>query len=278
MNGQEKDDEIAQGIYTAMYWEYDSRIGRRWNLDPKPFVGISYYSCFLNNPIMFADPNGDKVRFDNAKAFFKVIGKAITDKTFRQQLIAQHKATRVTTQSVTDKNTGDIHTEDVEHDQYFHYRYNKQSENSLQGAANELDNENTTRDLTGVHSSKNHLEVAFSDNSEEVTLRATGHPLEKGGSKSKKSDQMYSKGTITINLAATYDANNSVVSFYHGATLITNSTFNVDVGGSGLINGTQIPFDFSNHAKIRMVVTSNDPNNKTGNPGALTVKVNITRK
>ncbi len=35
MNGQEKDDEIAQGIYTAMYWEYDSRLGRRWNLDPK---------------------------------------------------------------------------------------------------------------------------------------------------------------------------------------------------------------------------------------------------
>lgn len=47
MNGQEKDDEIAQGIYTAMYWEYDIRIGRRWNLDPKPFVGISYYSCFF---------------------------------------------------------------------------------------------------------------------------------------------------------------------------------------------------------------------------------------
>lgn len=32
-NGQERDDEIAgQGnIMTAEYWEYDARLGRRWN-------------------------------------------------------------------------------------------------------------------------------------------------------------------------------------------------------------------------------------------------------
>ena len=33
-NGQEKSDEIGEGLTTAMYWEYDSRIGRRWNVDP----------------------------------------------------------------------------------------------------------------------------------------------------------------------------------------------------------------------------------------------------
>jgi RHS repeat-associated protein len=62
-NGQEKDDEVAGSgnSYTAEYWQYDSRLGRRWNLDPKRVTGISEYSCFLNNPIYFADPNGDEV-------------------------------------------------------------------------------------------------------------------------------------------------------------------------------------------------------------------------
>jgi hypothetical protein len=59
MNGQGKDDEIAEGIYTAQYWEYDSRLCRRWNLDPKPVVGISEYACFANNPILFTDVLGD---------------------------------------------------------------------------------------------------------------------------------------------------------------------------------------------------------------------------
>jgi RHS repeat-associated protein len=63
-NGQEKDDEIAGigNIMTAEYWEYDARIGRRWNMDPKPTIGISDYACFANNPIWNTDPFGDKVR------------------------------------------------------------------------------------------------------------------------------------------------------------------------------------------------------------------------
>jgi hypothetical protein len=34
--GQEKDDEINSigNIYTAQFWEYDCRLGRRWNIDP----------------------------------------------------------------------------------------------------------------------------------------------------------------------------------------------------------------------------------------------------
>ncbi len=63
MNGQEKDDEIAQGIYSAMYWEYDSRLGRRWNLDPKPQISISDYAAFANNPIWFTDVYGDEVDY-----------------------------------------------------------------------------------------------------------------------------------------------------------------------------------------------------------------------
>ncbi|MFY0255159.1 type II toxin-antitoxin system death-on-curing family toxin [Chitinophaga sp. 30R24] len=60
-NGQEKDNEIqGEGnAYTAQFWEYDPRIGRRWNLDPKSTVGISHYSAFNNSPIAFGDPLGD---------------------------------------------------------------------------------------------------------------------------------------------------------------------------------------------------------------------------
>jgi RHS repeat-associated protein len=64
MNGQEKDDEIASGIYTAEYWEYDSRLGRRWNVDPVRKPWISPYICFSDNPIIFVDPNGDDDYFD----------------------------------------------------------------------------------------------------------------------------------------------------------------------------------------------------------------------
>lgn len=60
-NGQEKDQEIYnnQSTTTATFWEYDGRIGRRWNLDPKPQVNISDYACFGNNPNMYTDHNGD---------------------------------------------------------------------------------------------------------------------------------------------------------------------------------------------------------------------------
>ncbi len=62
MNGQMKDNEFTgqDGAHTtAMFWEYDSRIGRRWNLDPKPQVNISDYACFGNNPMINIDPDGD---------------------------------------------------------------------------------------------------------------------------------------------------------------------------------------------------------------------------
>jgi hypothetical protein len=63
-NGQENVNEIA-GVgnhTTAQFWEYDPRIGRRWNLDPSPTVGVSEYSVFRNNPIWFGDLLGDSSR------------------------------------------------------------------------------------------------------------------------------------------------------------------------------------------------------------------------
>jgi len=61
MNTQERNDEIFKGAYGALYWEYDARIGRRWNLDPIVKDAESPYVCLSNNPILLADPLGDDV-------------------------------------------------------------------------------------------------------------------------------------------------------------------------------------------------------------------------
>ena len=44
---------------TAEFWEYDSRTGRRWNLDPIIKPNISQYATFDNNPIFYVDVKGD---------------------------------------------------------------------------------------------------------------------------------------------------------------------------------------------------------------------------
>jgi RHS repeat-associated protein len=58
--GQEKDDEVAGAgnSYTAEFWQYDSRLGRRWNVDPIVKEHESSYASFANNPIWFRDPLG----------------------------------------------------------------------------------------------------------------------------------------------------------------------------------------------------------------------------
>jgi len=66
-NGQEGDDEIYGDAksYTAEYWQYDSRLGRRWNLDPIIKTWESPYSTFANNPIKFRDILGADTVFDD---------------------------------------------------------------------------------------------------------------------------------------------------------------------------------------------------------------------
>ena len=61
-DAQEKVQELGEGHYTAEYWEYDSRLGRRWNIDPVVKTSISSYAAFNNNPIFIIDPNGDNGR------------------------------------------------------------------------------------------------------------------------------------------------------------------------------------------------------------------------
>jgi hypothetical protein len=62
-NGQEKkDDYMGPGNENhALYWEYETRTGRRWNLDPKPNPSFSDYSTFSENQIWHSDPMGDTI-------------------------------------------------------------------------------------------------------------------------------------------------------------------------------------------------------------------------
>jgi hypothetical protein len=62
-NGQEKEKQITgENTHTsAEFWMYDARLGRRWQLDPKPDPSLSFYSVLRNSPLLFNDPLGDTV-------------------------------------------------------------------------------------------------------------------------------------------------------------------------------------------------------------------------
>jgi RHS repeat-associated protein len=58
INGQERSTELNENSYTADFWQYDSRVGRRWNIDPVVKDDESPYMVLGNNPIVMVDPNG----------------------------------------------------------------------------------------------------------------------------------------------------------------------------------------------------------------------------
>ncbi|MFP5041645.1 hypothetical protein [Parasediminibacterium sp. JCM 36343] len=68
-NGQEHSDDVTEGNYTALFWEYDARIGRRWNVDPVSKPWQSSYTCFSNSPIIKVDFNGDDDFFNSDGSF-----------------------------------------------------------------------------------------------------------------------------------------------------------------------------------------------------------------
>jgi RHS repeat-associated protein len=57
---QEADNEVSGrgNSYTAEFWQYDSRLGRRWDVDPVVKADRSPYSTLGNNPATLIDPNG----------------------------------------------------------------------------------------------------------------------------------------------------------------------------------------------------------------------------
>jgi len=114
INRQEKDRELNENITTAEFWEYDSRLGRRWNIDPKSTTGISSYNCFAGNPILLTDINGDSipVRFLNSSNnLYESYSKGIPDKV--QSMYNQEYGITVGYNSETGMlyKTGDFETE-----------------------------------------------------------------------------------------------------------------------------------------------------------------------
>jgi RHS repeat-associated protein len=71
-NGQEKETEITntESHYGTEYWMYDSRLGRRWNIDPVKKQHESSYATFANTPIWAIDPLGnDTILFNSSGKF-----------------------------------------------------------------------------------------------------------------------------------------------------------------------------------------------------------------
>ena len=69
-NGQEVDNEVFGEVanYTAEFWQYDSRLGRRWNIDPVFKAYESLYACFAGNPIRYNDLLGADTAFSDNQA------------------------------------------------------------------------------------------------------------------------------------------------------------------------------------------------------------------
>ncbi|MBX7180778.1 MAG: hypothetical protein K1X82_01605 [Bacteroidia bacterium] len=95
-NGQMKDDEIygVGNANTAMFWEYDTRLGRRWNLDPEPRFGISEYSAMGLNPINLIDPNGNY--------FFGLIGSSKQQRDAAREFAKNNPNSKIN--NITSKN------------------------------------------------------------------------------------------------------------------------------------------------------------------------------
>jgi len=69
INGQEKSSEIGLNTTTAEFWQFDTKIARRLNIDPKPVTYISVFAAFENNPIWNSDPLGDSIAPNRTKGF-----------------------------------------------------------------------------------------------------------------------------------------------------------------------------------------------------------------
>ncbi|MCU0423440.1 MAG: DUF6443 domain-containing protein [Bacteroidia bacterium] len=100
-NGQMKDDEVFKGAYTAEFWQYDSRLGRRWNMDPVVKEQESPFAVFANNSNWFIDLNGD----DSTQYIFSVVDPTTNKPVYTAE---QMEAFRIETQKVFDENNINI--------------------------------------------------------------------------------------------------------------------------------------------------------------------------
>ena len=120
-NGQEKDDEVsgAGNHNTALFWEYDTRLGRRWNQDPKPNPSISNYATFANNPIMFVDLLGDSIGVNFTKVgdkenYSERAFKAFIGTKEGYNYLSKFAAKGQTLYGITFKGDGEFHSKGID--------------------------------------------------------------------------------------------------------------------------------------------------------------------
>lgn len=84
--GHEQDDEVkGSGNHLSFGdYGYDTRLGRRWNIEPliEKYPSISSYMVFADNPIAVSDPDGREIRLsfkDDAakKAYITLVNKSL---------------------------------------------------------------------------------------------------------------------------------------------------------------------------------------------------------
>jgi RHS repeat-associated protein len=111
INGQEKESELNENITSAEHWMYDSRLGRRWNVDPIFKAGESPYAVFGNNPIWNIDPDGsDTLKYlsnDQAVDAMKIASKTIKTALSKKQKIAT-EGTSTTASTLTNEIKGTL--------------------------------------------------------------------------------------------------------------------------------------------------------------------------
>jgi len=95
-NTQEQDDEVygCGNFNTALFWGYDTRLGMRWNRDPKSNPSLSNYSSFANNPIWLVDIYGDTTNYYTAKG--KFLGTLYGDVGINDRIIKENEFNKIT--------------------------------------------------------------------------------------------------------------------------------------------------------------------------------------
>lgn len=70
--GHEKENDLAEGVYTTEYRLLDTRLGRWMSVDKMAgeFAGMSPYNYCVGNPIIMMDPDGRLQRDANGKVIF----------------------------------------------------------------------------------------------------------------------------------------------------------------------------------------------------------------
>ena len=91
--GHEKWDEVhgsTGSIYDFGDFGLDTRIGRRWNVDPLDQPDISPYAVFNDNPIYYVDPDGESpfsiLAKQIAKAGLKKATKELIEAAFKKRM------------------------------------------------------------------------------------------------------------------------------------------------------------------------------------------------